>query len=241
MAVAMGACIGLALSVVVCAPALGEESTIEIIRVEATSGDSTASYRLDAPMSRSAAEAAVTGMVGPATFTVDTNALTAVPQEDHSSVEVTKVPSGYRGTDEDEDGTGSTMALAPEYFQVYCDEFYSFRDENAQFTIQRGCGLNRAPWSIRLAEDVQAICVTGTVNEAGLKWTLNGVSKPQQAPHAGVTCGYIFHGRFSGVSRGDGVTYTDTIKFRHNLGPGGTATVTVYGKLRFRGRTTTYP
>jgi hypothetical protein len=76
---------------------------------------------------------------------------------------------------------------------VPCGTTNTFIDGNGTYTIQHACGAATASWGYRISA---ADCATaeGTVNEAGQIWSLNGVSKPKQAPHPGVLCTYTFHG-----------------------------------------------
>ncbi len=76
--------------------------------------------------------------------------------------------------------------------------------------------------------------VNGTLSERGMKWIRNGEVMSMMSPHPNVHCAYHFHGTFR-VSKGAKVQYNDNVKFRHNLGSGGDATVYFSGSVWFRG------
>lgn len=142
---------------------------------------------------------------------------------------------------------GTTDPPSPDYIPVegdggsaksiFCNIGYTFGDSNGSFSLQRRCGSNKAPWGFKLAPSLQSICINGTVNEPGMRWVRNGQAQSMMAPHTGVYCNYQFHGTFT-VSKGDFVSYNDSVKFRHNLGSGGNATVNFGGYVRFRGEKT---
>jgi hypothetical protein len=114
---------------------------------------------------------------------------------------------------------------------IYCDRSYFFSDSNGRYTVQRACGVQKAPWSFTLSQTLQAICV-GLFSEGGMHWTKNGATMPQMSPHL-EACSYIFHGTY-GVGAGDRVSYTDDFAFRHDLRSGGDARVHIVGYWKFR-------
>lgn len=224
--------LSVAASVAVVGPAGAQEAQVNEIEIHISNG--SVLLELDEPMDAEAAEREVAALFGPLNATIVGSELEVTPRHDEALVEIEKMPSSYASTDE-LDGLATAEALAADYFQVFCDESYSFSDSNGTFSVQRRCGIAAAPWSWRMSYALQKICVNGTVKESGLKWTKNGVTQPKMSPHAGVICGYYFHGTFR-VHKGDRVTYNDTVTFRHNLGSGGNATVRFDGRLKFRGR-----
>lgn len=117
---------------------------------------------------------------------------------------------------------------------VECDQSYSWSNGVGTYFIQWSCGSTVAPWAFELSPDVQSV-VDGPVAERGLSWTLDGTRKPQQAPHPDEYAGYTWHGSFPGLSDGSRVTFNDELRFRHILGPGGEATVTLSGTHTFKG------
>lgn len=125
----------------------------------------------------------------------------------------------------------SNTASSP-YTQIYCDRSYAFADQNGRFTLQRQCGIGKAPWGYTLSSNLQSIAAS-PVRESGMSWTKNTIYQPQMSPHT-EPASYLFHGAFS-VNRDDAVNYADTFTFRHNVGSGGYVKVTVFGAVRFRG------
>src|SRR5664280_2154994 len=117
---------------------------------------------------------------------------------------------------------------------VHCDSGYQWSNAIGTYTIQWACGSSSAPWSFELSDDAQAI-VEGSVAERGLSWTHDGRKQPQQAPHPEESAAYTWHGTYSGLSDGSTVTFEDELRFRHLLGPGGSATVTLVGTHMFKG------
>jgi len=124
-------------------------------------------------------------------------------------------------------------AMAPVGAMLNCDHYYPFYDTNGRYTIQRACGRSRAPWSFQISPSVQSI-VVGLVRERGMAWKRNGVSQPMQKWHT-ETADYLFHGTYSGLADMYNVQYQDVFTFRHNLGSGGTATLTITGDHTFTG------
>ena len=134
--------------------------------------------------------------------------------------------------------TGEASALTTPgtgYYPIYCNSYDAFADANGRYTIQRACASTSAPWGYRFSAQVQSICVPYTVNERGMKWWKNGAAMPMNAPHSSMGCGYWFHGTYKPVANGSKVDYEDVFTFRHNVGSGGRAVITVVGKLYFRG------
>lgn len=72
--------------------------------------------------------------------------------------------------------------------------------------------------------------VVGNVNETGLRWWRNGAAMPQNSPHL-VPANYLFHGSMTYATRGSTIDYQDYMTFRHNVGPGGTASITWAGRV----------
>ncbi|MFC0530261.1 hypothetical protein [Phytohabitans kaempferiae] len=120
------------------------------------------------------------------------------------------------------------VAMAP--WPLNCGEGANFQDSNGTFSVQYNCASTRTlPWGYRISAAVQAI-VVGNVNETGLRWWLNGAAKPQNAPH-NVPPSYTIHGTMTPVISYSYVDYQDYMTFRHNVGSGGTGTLTFAGSL----------
>lgn len=124
----------------------------------------------------------------------------------------------------------TTMA-APNGTVIVCNRLYSFADSNGTYTLQRACGGTTAPWGWKMSAANQAT-VNGTLNEAGMNWTKNGVRQGNHAAHPAVYPGYQFHGNYNPVKAGDSVTYSDLVTYRHNIGPGGNAELYIRGSWK---------
>ncbi|MGC9670269.1 hypothetical protein ACNTMW_27465 [Planosporangium sp. 12N6] len=112
-----------------------------------------------------------------------------------------------------------------------CEGNLTRTDSNGRFDAQYTCYATYGvvAWGFRLSAGVQAI-VVGNVNERGLSWWRNGAAMPQNAPHT-VPASYQFHGSMSPTYNPCHVDYQDYLTFRHNVGPGGTGSVTFAGGL----------
>lgn len=114
----------------------------------------------------------------------------------------------------------------------------SVPDSNGRFTIQYNCnssstpGAGTLPWGYKISSSVQAIIVS-PVSETGLRWWRNGYLGGQNAPHT-VPKNYQFHGTMNPVWTTDSVSYQDYMTFRHNIGPGGTASITFAGGVKLQ-------
>lgn len=111
-----------------------------------------------------------------------------------------------------------------------CNYYYRWSDGNGTFTLQHACGGTTAPWSFKISSALQAIAAS-TVRESGMAWSKNGVSMPRQAPHV-VAANYLFHGTYDPAPDGSHILYQDTFSFRHNVGGGGDALVSINGDFR---------
>ncbi len=113
-------------------------------------------------------------------------------------------------------GSAQQPALSPAALNgaaMWCGSHISDGDTNGNFDIQYFCGSTRTlPWGFRIAAAIRAIIV-GNVNETGLRWWRNGYPQAQNAPHI-VPPDYQFH--------------------RHNVGPGGTGTLTFAGLVELK-------
>lgn len=125
-----------------------------------------------------------------------------------------------------------STAAAAGYQSIYCGFSYGWSDSQGTFTLQRQCGVNKAPWGYKISPALQSIAAS-SVNEAGMQWWRNGTYMPQMAPHV-APASYVFHGTFT-VKMGDYLDYQDVFTFRHNMGSGGTVRIVIYGQVRFRG------
>ncbi|WP_328989547.1 hypothetical protein OG394_25255 [Kribbella sp. NBC_01245] len=122
----------------------------------------------------------------------------------------------------------NSPAIGPEY--ISCGGSGRWSDTNGSLTLQYTCSTRDSlAWSYRISAAVQAIIVSN-VAERGLSWWVNGVEKPRNAPH-NVHKSYLFHGTMTGATRGTRVEYQDYLSFRHNLGGGGTGSITWAGRV----------
>lgn len=83
------------------------------------------------------------------------------------------------------------------------------------------------PWGYEISAAVQAIIVSN-VKERGLSWWRDGAFAGQNSPHT-VPGDYHFHGNMSPVYSGNEVDYNDYFTFRHNIGSGGTGSISLAG------------
>jgi hypothetical protein len=123
-----------------------------------------------------------------------------------------------------------TMA-APAGQTISCSRFYSFSDINGTYTIQRRCGGRTAPWGFTLSPTVRS-SVVGLVSERGMDWWRNSVRQGRQAPHV-VGAAYLFHGTCNPALASNRISYADLFTWRHNIGPGGSASLVIQGNFVF--------
>lgn len=123
----------------------------------------------------------------------------------------------------------AVQATANDYLS--CEGNLTRSDSNGRFDAQYTCYATYGvvAWGFQLSVGVQSI-VVGNVNERGLSWWRNGAAMPQNAPHT-VPASYHFHGTMSPTYNPCHVDYQDYLTFRHNVGPGGTGSVTFAGGL----------
>ncbi|MFD0201280.1 MULTISPECIES: hypothetical protein [Saccharothrix] len=114
---------------------------------------------------------------------------------------------------------------------ISCEGDLTRSDANGTWTVQYVCfsGYGTIPWGFRLSQAVRNI-VVGLVTEDGLRWWRNGASQPKNAGHV-VPADYHFHGTMNPVYHYNTVSYQDYMTFRHNVGPGGTGSVTFAGSV----------
>ncbi|MEU4391970.1 hypothetical protein [Kribbella sp. NPDC023855] len=118
--------------------------------------------------------------------------------------------------------------LGPEY--ISCGGNGRWSDTNGSLTLQYTCSTtDRLAWSYAISSAVKAIIVSN-VTEQGLDWWVNGTKMPRNAPHV-VPKDYLLHGTMSGAKRNSTVDYQDYLTFRHNLGGGGTGSITWAGRV----------
>jgi len=112
-----------------------------------------------------------------------------------------------------------------------CGGYNSYTTNEGWFSVQYYCNgsTKNLQWGFHIAPAVQAI-VVGNVNEAGLSWWVNGHAMPRNAPHV-VPPSYVLHGTMTPVIALTYVDYQDYMTFRHNIGPGGSGTITFAGSL----------
>jgi hypothetical protein len=164
---------------------------------------------------------AIAGTASPATVTTvvaESSGFKAVLEFDHpvSAGQAQALQAGLR---------------APVAAMLQCNRYYEFYDSNGRYTIQHACGSQFAPWSFRMSANIQAI-VFGNVSERGLMWKVNGRTMSMQSPHV-VAASYLFHGTYNSITANANIQYQDVFTFRHNLGTGGTATLTMTGDHTF--------
>ncbi len=114
---------------------------------------------------------------------------------------------------------------------ISCEGDLTRSNQHGTWTVQYVCfnGYGTIPWGFKIAPNVQAIAASN-VTEDGLRWWRNGASMPKNAGH-NVPAWYHFHGTMNPVYHYNTVQYQDYLTFRHNLGSGGTATLTFAGAL----------
>jgi hypothetical protein len=122
-----------------------------------------------------------------------------------------------------------SLASTASFKTLTCGTSGGYADSNGLFTYQYYCsGSTRTiPWGFSLSASNQAT-VVGLVNETGLRWWCNGAFVGQNAPHA-VPPSYQFHGTMNPVAAGCMIDYQDYMTWRHNIGSGGTAALTLAG------------
>lgn len=114
---------------------------------------------------------------------------------------------------------------------LWCNSNDTFVDTNGVFTIQYTCGSpsGTLAWGFQLSSANQSIAV-GLVNEKGLSWWRSGHFGGQNTPHS-YPAYFTFHGSMNPVYANNYVDYSDLYTFRHNLGGGGTASLSVAGTV----------
>lgn len=121
-------------------------------------------------------------------------------------------------------------AAPPTGDKLWCWGSIVDQDANGSFDIQYSCHSPRTlAWGWKLKPAVKNI-VVGSVSERGLEWWRNGGFAGQNAPHV-VPPDYHFHGTMKPVYRNDDVDYQGYITFRHNVGSGGTGSVSMAGSV----------
>jgi hypothetical protein len=123
-----------------------------------------------------------------------------------------------------------SAAAASSEVTMGCNLIFSASDTNGVVRLERYCGLRQIRWDYTISATARAIIV-GAVSETGLWYFINGVRQPRNSPHV-VPSDYHLHGTMSGVLSGQYVQYQDYMYFRHNIGPGGTGSITFAGALR---------
>ncbi|KAK4120425.1 hypothetical protein N657DRAFT_161648 [Parathielavia appendiculata] len=118
--------------------------------------------------------------------------------------------------------------LGPDY--ISCEGSGDWSDSNGKLTLQYIC-TTKYPlsWSFKISAAVKKIIVSN-VSERGLSWWRNGKKMPQNAPHVEGK-GYVFHGTMTGANPNSKIQYQDYFSFRHNVGSGGTGSITFAGEV----------
>jgi hypothetical protein len=191
-------------------PAAASGETLSQVVIESPS--STLALSFDSPISASAAAGVVEKLTAP-----------------NDAVSGSRPSVALRNETEFAIRAGATLAATTSRPPLGCGNQRVNTDSNGRFTIDYRCDLSpkRLQWSYKLSTAVQGI-VVGTVNEQGARWWKDGASMLQNVPHV-VGAAYTFHGTFNPVAIGSNVDYQDYMSFRHNVGPGGTASVTWAG------------
>lgn len=129
-------------------------------------------------------------------------------------------------------GSGAVLNSSSVGFAKFaCNHLYSFSDSDGTYTVQHACGGSTAPWGFKLSSSIRSI-VVGNVAESGMSWYKNYGKQPTQASHL-VDPAYQFHGTYNPVRMNDKVNYSDSFSFRHNVGGGGSAVVSISGAWYF--------
>jgi hypothetical protein len=203
-------------------------SSITSIEINGTGGNHASSLTVNLDQEVTAAEATellTTLTDGNGTVERDGEALVAdVPLTEESTP-----------TDKNTDGappTKSTKA-GPSGERLLCNNYYSWSDSNGTFSLEHKCKGNTAPWGFWLSKKLRSIAA-GPVTERGMDWVRNGKKMARQSPHT-VPADYVFHGTFSNSPDGTRISYDDLFTFRHNLGPGGTVTLSIAGNFVLTG------
>lgn len=115
---------------------------------------------------------------------------------------------------------------------MFCSTGRSYTDSNGTLSLQRSCPYRNLQWGYKISSGVQAIIVSN-VNETGLWYWINGVRQSRNSPH-NVAKNYNFHGTMSNISNNRTVQYQDYMTFRHNVGSGGTGSITFAGEIATR-------
>ncbi len=125
--------------------------------------------------------------------------------------------------------SGGTSRLGPTY--ISCEGSGNRSDSNGTLSLQYACisSSGTLAWGYRISPAVRAIIVSN-VSESGLRWWRNGVSMPQNAPHV-VPKDYTIHGSMTPTYNNNRVEYQDYMTFRHNVGSGGTGSITWAGRV----------
>lgn len=66
-----------------------------------------------------------------------------------------------------------------------------------------------------------------------MKWSRNGKNQGMRAPRPRRPKNYQFHGTYNPVKKNDEISYSDSISFRHDVGPGRSAVLKLSGKWYF--------
>lgn len=105
---------------------------------------------------------------------------------------------------------------------MWCGGKWSSGDVNGSWTIGYQCGSSRTlPWGYQ-----PSAAVLGYVSESGLDRWRNGSFAGHLAPHVEPP-DYHFHGATKPVYVGNDIDYRDLSAYRHTIGSGGTAKLSV--------------
>jgi hypothetical protein len=128
--------------------------------------------------------------------------------------------------------TAAHSGLDEEIQAISCGEEVPFSDENGTWQLRFQCFEEHGVVNLHFnfAPSVRSIAASWAT-EDGLRWWRNGAEQPKGSPHF-VPLDYTLHGTMSRVHVGDVLDYQDYITFSHNLGSGGTASITFAGSIR---------
>lgn len=131
------------------------------------------------------------------------------------------------------DTAGDDLGVQPMATYISCGDTLRLTDSNGTMTFgyycPSGSRTRTVPWGYTLSATVQET-VVGAVTEDGMWWWRSGDRQPKQAGHV-VPPDYLFHGTFKPVYNGSVIQYQDYMTWRHNIGSGGTATLTIAGEF----------
>lgn len=147
-----------------------------------------------------------------------------------SRVKAEGVAARLESIGQSEAGTSAEARRAGDI--MFCSTGRSYTDSNGTLSLQRSCTGRTLAWGYKISSGVQAIIVSN-VNETGMWYWINGTRQSRNSPH-NEPKNYNFHGSFSNISNNQTIQYQDYMTFRHNVGSGGTGSITIAGQVETR-------